>query len=96
MKNNFQHNLVMYAIAYMTLINYGIIVLFLLYELGTIQNQIHILLIYLAGAVVSAITSSFVIQKAKQNLIDIKKAIIFLALCHMPALATLVVAMIMI
>jgi hypothetical protein len=64
-------------------------------KLEAIENQITHYAHYLSRCSVSAISSSFVIQKAKQDIIDIKRAIIYLAICHIPAVTTLVIAFIM-
>lgn len=79
-------NLILYAMAYLTIIEYAILLSILMYTFDRFDTLIYITSVFGSGALISMITSTFVIRKYKLEAFDFPKAIIYLAICHMPVI----------
>ncbi len=79
-------NLILYTVAYLTIIDYMILLIILMYAYNRFDKLIYITSVFGSGALISMITSTFVIRKFKLEAFDFPKAIIYLAICHMPVI----------
>ena len=79
-------NLILYTEAYLTIIDYMILLIILMYAYNRFDKLIYITSVFGSGALISMITSTFVIRKFKLEAFDFPKAIIYLAICHMPVI----------
>lgn len=86
-------NLILYAIAYLTIIDYMILLILLMYAFDRFDTLIYITSVFGSGALISIVSSTFVIRKFKLEAFDFPKAIIYLAICHMPVIIGLVLSL---
>ena len=86
-------NLILYTEAYLTIIDYMILLIILMYAYNRFDKLIYITSVFGSGALISMITSTFVIRKFKLEAFDFPKAIIYLAICHMPVIIGLVLSL---
>lgn len=86
-------SVILYAVAYLTIIDYMILLSILMYAYDRLDTLIYTTSVFGSGALISMITSTFVIRKFKLEAFDFPKAIIYLAICHMPVIIGLVLSL---
>ena len=86
-------NLILYTVAYLTIIDYMILLSILMYAYDRLDTLIYITSVFGSGALISIVSSTFVIRKFKLEEFDFPKAIIYLAICHMPVIIGLVLSL---
>ena len=86
-------NLILYTVAYLTIIDYMILLIILMYAYNRFDKLIYITSVFGSGALISMITSTFVIRKFKLEAFDFPKSIIYLAICHMPVIIGLILSL---
>ncbi|HPG42481.1 MAG TPA: hypothetical protein PLJ98_01620 [Acholeplasmataceae bacterium] len=86
-------NVILYAVAYLTIIDYMILLIILMYAYDRLDTLIYTTSVFGSGALISIITSTFVIRKYKLEEFDFPKAIIYLAICHMPVIIGLILSL---
>lgn len=86
-------NVILYAVAYLTIIDYMILLIILMYAYDRLDTLIYTTSVFGSGALISMITSTFVIRKYKLEEFDFPKAIIYLAICHMPVIIGLILSL---
>lgn len=86
-------NLILYAIAYLTIIDYMILLSILMYAFDRFDSLIYITSVFGSGALISIVSSTFVIRKFKSEERSFQKTIFSLAICHMPVIIGLVLSL---
>ena len=86
-------NMILYTVAYLTIIDYMILLSILMYAYDRLDTLIYITSVFGSGALISIVSSTFVIRKFKLEAFDFPKAIIYLAICHMPVIIGLVLSL---
>jgi hypothetical protein len=86
-------SVILYAVVYLTIIDYMILLSILMYAYDRLDTLIYTTSVFGSGALISMITSTFVIRKFKLEAFDYPKAIIYLAICHMPVIIGLVLSL---
>lgn len=86
-------NLILYTVAYLTIIDYMILLSILMYAYDRLDTLIYITSVFGSGALISIVSSTFVIRKFKLEEFVFPKAIIYLAICHMPVIIGLVLSL---
>ncbi len=86
-------NVILYAVAYLTIIDYMILLSILMYAYDRLDTLIYITSVFGSGALISMITSTFVIRKYKSEERSFQKTIFSLAICHMPVIIVFAVSL---
>jgi hypothetical protein len=86
-------NLILYAIAYLTIIDYMILLSILMYAFDRFDSLIYITSVFGSGALISIVSSTFVIRKYKSEERSFQKTIFSLAICHMPVIIVFAVSL---
>ena len=86
-------NLILYTVAYLTIIDYMILLSILMYAYDRFDTLIYITSVFGSGALISIVSSIFVIRKFKLEEFVFPKAISYLAICHMPVIIGLVLSL---